>query len=51
MRHLETGLVDLLLAVQEEIQIERPRAARRPLPDASECGLDLEQQSEEIARA
>jgi hypothetical protein len=39
----ETGLVDLLVAVEQEVEVERPRAVLADDADAAEALLDDEQ--------
>jgi hypothetical protein len=51
MRHFETGLRDRLLAVEQEIEIERARALeRRGCPVAAEGPLELEQRGQKRLR-
>ena len=50
MRHLEARLVDALVPVEKQVEVERPRAARGPCPDAPELAFDREQHVEEAAR-
>src|SRR5436190_2078520 len=50
VRDGEPGLVDHLVAVEEEVEVERPRAVLAGDPDAAEALLDGEQAVEELAR-
>src|SRR6185312_7518275 len=50
VRNGEPGLLDLLVAVEQEIEIERPRAARAGDAHATEAPLDREQPVEELTR-
>ena len=50
MRDGEPGLVDQLVAVEEQVEIERPRAVLAGDADAAETLLDGEQPVEELAR-
>src|SRR5262245_58794802 len=50
MGHLEPGLVDQLVAVEQKVEVDRPRAARRTVTRPAELGLDLEQAVEQRAR-
>ena len=50
MRHLEAGLVDALVPVEQQVEVDRSGAARRPSPDASELGFDREEPVEQAAR-
>src|SRR5689334_5837956 len=50
MRHREPRLVDRLVAVQEQVEVDRPRPVARPVARASELALDLEQALEQRAR-
>lgn len=47
----QAGLVDPLLAVDEEVEIERPRASGRPFPGAPVLPLDAQEDVEQLARA
>ncbi len=52
MRHREPRLVDGLLAVEQEVEVDRARAVARPRPTfATEVAFDLEQEVEQLARA
>ena len=48
VRDGEPGLVDHLVAVEEEVEVERPRAVLAGDPDAAEALLDGEQAVEEL---
>ena len=51
MRHLQAGLVDPLVPVEQEVEVERPRAAGRACPRVRpNSRLDPKQQLEELAR-
>jgi hypothetical protein len=50
MRHPEPRLVDALVPVEEQVQVERAGAARRPCSDASELGFDRLHRVEQAAR-
>ena len=43
MRHLEARLVDSFVPVEQKVEVERPRAAGRAGPGATEPGLDRKQ--------
>ena len=49
MRNLQAGLVDVLLAVEQEVEVDGPRPARRAVAGPPELRLELEQQAEERA--
>ena len=52
MRHGQARLVDRLLAVEQEVEVDRARAVARPRPTlAAELALDLEQAVEQLAWA
>ena len=51
MGHLQAGLVQMDVAVEEKVEVERAGAAGWAVPRSSELGLDLKQQLEEPARA
>lgn len=46
MRHLQAGLADMDISIQEEVEVERAGAAGRAVPRPSELGLDPKQQLE-----
>src|SRR4051794_26460761 len=48
MRDLEPGLVDRVVAVEEEIEVDRPRPPLRPDALAAEPALDVEQVVEQL---
>ena len=47
MRHLEARLVDPLVAVEQEVEVDRARAEARAVARAAEPPLDPEQPVEE----
>ena len=49
MRHMEARLVDRLLAVEEEVEVDRARAEARARPLAAQRLLDGEQPIQELA--
>src|SRR4051812_32527676 len=50
MRNGEARLVDLLVPVDEQVEVDRPRAEARALPRPAEPPLDVEEAVEELAR-
>jgi len=48
--NLQAGLVDDLVAVQQEVEVDRPRAAWRSCAGAAEGLLDLEEPVEQVSR-
>jgi hypothetical protein len=50
VRNGQAGLVQLLVAVEEKVEIERPWPVLAGDPDAAEALLDCEQPVEEFAR-
>ena len=48
MRHMEARLVDRLLAVEEEVEVDRARAEARARPLAAQRLLDGEQPIQEL---
>ena len=50
VRHGQVGLVDHGVAVEEQVEIDRPRAEARALPRAAERALDLEEALEQLVR-
>jgi hypothetical protein len=50
VRHLEAGRVDRLVAVEEQVEVDRARAEARPPPLAAQSPLDGEQAVEELTR-
>jgi hypothetical protein len=50
VRDGEAGLVELLLAVDEQVEVDRPRAEAGAAAGAAEPALDLEQAQEQSAR-
>ena len=50
VRHDQTRLVDRLVAVEEEVEVDRPRPPARPDPLAAEPALDVEQVVEQLPR-
>src|SRR5437016_5848253 len=50
MRDAKARLVDPLVPVQQEVEVERPRAAGKPLAAAPELALDAQEQLQERAR-
>ena len=49
VRDGQTGLVDLRVLVEKQVEVERPRPVRRgPLADAPEPALDVEEQGKEV---
>jgi hypothetical protein len=51
VRNREPRLVDHLVSVEEEIEVDRPRAVSRPGPLAPEPALDGEKASQELERS
>src|SRR5262245_43777122 len=49
MRHLERRLVDLLVAVQQQVEVDGPRAETRALARTAEAPLDPKENDEEPA--
>jgi subtilisin family serine protease len=50
MGHGQTRLVERLLAVHEQVEIDRPRPVVRPLAGASEQPFELKEEVEQLAR-
>ena len=50
MRHLEAGLVDDLVAVEEKVEVDRARAEARARSHPAERPFDLEEPVEQLAR-
>src|SRR5512132_3701977 len=51
MRDLEGVLVDRLIAVEQQVEIDRARSVAGALsPDAAEVALDLQQEVQQLAR-
>jgi hypothetical protein len=51
VRNREPGLVDHLVAVQEQIEVDRTRTVSRPGPIAPEPALDGKKTSQELERS
>ena len=51
MRNGQARLLHDLLAVEQEVEVDRPRPVARPLADTAQLALDLEQPVEQLPRA
>jgi len=49
MRHAQAGLVDRLVAVEQQVEVDRARAEARASPLATQGLLDGEQPIQELA--